>query len=35
MYKTEDFLNRYREMEEWANGKYGYDCLKKSGGYIL
>ena len=29
MYKTEDFLNRYREMEEWANGKYGYDCLKR------
>ena len=29
MYKTEDFLNRYRELEEWANGKYGYDCLKR------
>ena len=28
MYKTEDFLEQYRELEEWANSKYGYDCLR-------
>lgn len=28
MYNTEEFLERYRELEEWANDNYGYDSLR-------
>lgn len=29
MYNTVDFINQYIELEEWANNKYGEDCLKE------
>ena len=28
MYKTDEFMERYRELENWANGKYGSDGIR-------